>query len=271
MYNWITWKERARGARQMPIHPLVDFQGKTVVVSGASSGIGRAIALMLGKYGAKLILTGRDAKRLEETSRNLGSVEHRVVPMDLAQQETILPTLKKVVKEFGLVYGLCHAAGNVETLPLSATAADRVRSMIEVNLLAGLELARVLCRRDVMDPEGGSVLFISSIYAIVGKPGQIGYSAAKGAVTSAARAMAVELARRKIRVNVLSPGLVHTEMTRKVMEVLTEQQVKEIENAHLLGTGTPDDVARAAVFLLAPQSSWITGTDFVIDGGYTAR
>ena len=83
--------------------------------------------------------------------------------------------------------------------------------------------------------------------------------------------MAVELAKRKIRVNVLSPGLVHTEMTRNVMAVLTEQQVKEIENAHLLGTGTPDDVARAAVFLLAPQSSWITGTDFVIDGGYTAR
>ena len=114
-------------------------------------------------------------------------------------------------------------------------------------------------------------MFISSIYAIVGKPGQIGYSAVKGAVTSAARAMAVELAKRKIRVNVLSPGLVHTEMTRKVMAVLTEQQVKEIEDGHLLGTGTPDDVARAAIFLLAPQSTWITGTDFVIDGGYTAR
>ena len=126
----------------MPTNPLVDFQGKTVVVSGASSGIGRAIALMLGKYGAKLILTGRDTKRLEETSRNLGSVEHRVVPMDLAQQETILPTMKKVIKEFGPVYGLCHAAGNVETLPLSATVADRIRPMIEVNLLAGIELAQ---------------------------------------------------------------------------------------------------------------------------------
>ena len=255
----------------MPTDPLVDFLGKTVVVSGASSGIGRAIALMLGKYGAKLIITGRDTKKLEETSRNLGSVNHRVVPMDLTQTETILPTLKKVIKEFGPVYGLCHAAGNVETLPLSATVADRIRPMIEVNLLAGVELARVICRRDVMEPTGGSVLFISSIYAIVGKPGQIGYSAVKGAVTAAARAMAVELAKRKIRVNVLSPGLVHTEMTRKVMAVLTAEQVKEIENGHLLGTGKTDDVARAAVFLLAPQSSWITGTDFVIDGGYTAR
>src|SRR5512143_3560410 len=99
MCCWITLKEKAREASRMPTVPLVDFQGKTVVVSGASSGIGRAIALMLGKYGAKLILTGRDTKRLDETSRSLGSVEHRVVPMDLAQTETILPTLKKVIKE----------------------------------------------------------------------------------------------------------------------------------------------------------------------------
>ena len=121
-----------------------------------------------------------------------------------------------------------------------------------------------------MEEKGGSILFISSIYALVGMPGQIGYTASKGAVNSAVRTMAIELARRKIRVNTLSPGLVRTDMTNKAFELLTEEQVKKLEEAFPLGVGSPEEVARAAVFLLAPQNSWITGTDLVIDGGYTA-
>lgn len=255
----------------MSNHPLVDFQGKVVVVSGASSGIGQAIAATAGRHGAKLILIGRDRGRLDETSRSLGSATHRIIELDLALHDSIAPAILPVAKELGPVYGLCHAAGVVEMLPLASSKTDRLRTMIDVNILAGIELARVLCRRDVMDPEGGSVLFLSSIYSIVGKPGEVGYSATKGAVRAAARAMAVELAKRNIRVNVLSPGLVRTDMTRNALAKLSDEQVKEIEKDHLLGSGTPDDVARAAVFLLAPQSSWITGADLVIDGGYTAR
>ncbi len=255
----------------MPSQPLVDFEGKTVVVSGASSGIGRAIAIMLSEYGARLVLIGRDKSRLERTSAQVGDTVHQVVHLDLEQIEAITPAITDLVKDFGPVYGLCHAAGVVKTLPLSASKTDRLRTMIDVNLLAGLELARIVCRRDVMEPDGGSILFLSSIYGLVGKPGEIGYSATKGAITSAARSMAVELAKRNIRVNVLSPGLVHTEMTEKALGMLTDEQVKDIEDDHPLGTGSPDDVARAAVFLLAPQSSWITGADLVIDGGYIAK
>ena len=251
--------------------PLVDFQGKVVAVSGASSGIGQAVAVALGRHGASLILIGRDADRLEKTSKHLGSVKNWVVRVDLANHEEIAPAILEVVKKSGLVYGLCHAAGIVEMLPLGSSKVDRLRPMIDINLLAGIELARVICRREVMEPGGGSLLFLSSIYGIVGKPGEIGYSATKGAITAAARSMAAELAKRKIRVNTISPGLVRTEMTRKALSALSEQQVKDIEKGHLLGTGTPEDVARAAVFLLAPQSSWITGTDFVIDGGYTVQ
>ena len=121
-----------------------------------------------------------------------------------------------------------------------------------------------------MEENGGSILFISSIYALVGMPGQIGYSASKGAVNSAVRAMAIELARRKVRVNALSPGLVRTDMINEAFKILTEEQVRRLEEAFPLGVGSPEDVAKAAVFLLAPQNSWITGTDFIIDGGYTA-
>jgi len=142
--------------------------------------------------------------------------------------------------------------------------------MMEVNLLAGLALARVVSRRDVMTEGEGSLLFISSVYGRVGKAGQVGYSATKGAVSAAVRSMALEMARRKIRVNALSPGLVRTEMTEKAFALLSQAQVEEIEKAHPLGVGTPEDVARAAAFLLSPLSRWITGIDLMIDGGYTA-
>ena len=122
-----------------------------------------------------------------------------------------------------------------------------------------------------MEPEGGAVLFISSIHAIVGRPGQIAYSGSKGAVTAAARAMAIELARRKIRVNVLSPGMVWTEMAEKALSHLTESQVQALKDSHPLGFGSPEDVARAAAFLLSPQNRWITATDFVVDGGCSAQ
>jgi NAD(P)-dependent dehydrogenase (short-subunit alcohol dehydrogenase family) len=101
-------------------------------------------------------------------------------------------------------------------------------------------------------------------------PGEVSYSASKGAILAASRAMAVELARRKIRVNTLSPGLVKTGMTDVAFSVLSEKHRKELEDDHPLGIGTPEDVARAAVFLLAPQNTWITGINLVIDGGYTA-
>jgi len=255
----------------MLTEPLVDFQNKVVVVSGASSGIGNAIAGMLANHGARLILMGRDMDKLREVSKKLEGVEHRLIILDLSKLEDIMPAINKVSEEFGPIYGLCHGAGIADTLPLRSLKVSQIRALLDVNLLAGIELARAVTRRDNSEPDGASILFISSIYGIVGKPGVIGYSASKGAITSAARSMAVELAKRNIRVNVLSPGLVWTEMTKSALSKVSQENVSQIESDHLLRVGTPDDVARAAVFLLAPQNSWITGTDFIIDGGYTAK
>ena len=247
------------------------FGGRWVLVSGASSGIGRAIAVELAAQGAAVILTGRNQEQLQKSAAALGGAAHRVLALDLANAAAIVPTVRQLRADVGPIYGLCHAAGIVETRPLASNTADVVRAQLEINLVAGLELARAVCRRDVLAPEGGSLLFISSVYGRVGMAGQIGYCATKGAVASAVRALAVELARRKVRANCLSPGLVFTEMTQKSLGMLSPEHVENLKAAHPLGTGEAQDVAHAAAFLLAPASRWITGVDLAVDGGFTAQ
>jgi NAD(P)-dependent dehydrogenase (short-subunit alcohol dehydrogenase family) len=217
------------------------------------------------------MLVGRDRERLAATAGLLADAEHRALIIDLAKLDTIAPEIVRLRQECGPIYGLCHAAGIVMTRPLHANTVEVVQSQLDVNLLAGLELARAVCRRDVMTPEGGSLVFLSSVYGRVGMPGQIGYCATKGAVVSAVRAMAVELARRNIRVNCISPGFVETAMTESALSVLSPEHVEKIKAAHPLGLGRPEDVAHAAAFLLAPETRWVTGADLAVDGGFTAQ
>jgi NAD(P)-dependent dehydrogenase (short-subunit alcohol dehydrogenase family) len=250
---------------------FLDFDGRVVVVTGASSGIGRACAIELAAQGARVVGIGRNERRLDETYGQLRGSGHRRVVLDLEQPEQISPVLRRLVEETGPVYGLCHAAGVVATNPLGTTTVDVVERMMRVNLVAALELARVVTRRDVMTANEGSLLFLSSVYARAGAAGEAAYSAAKGAMAAAVRSMAVELARRHVRVNTISPGLVRTPMTAAALADLSSAQVEAIERKHLLGPGTPADVARAAVFLLSPATAWITGADLAVDGGYSAH
>lgn len=248
----------------------IDFGGRWVVVSGASSGIGRAIAIELAGLGARVALLGRRAAMLEETARLCGdSDKSSVVPVDLSQTDAIAPVVADLVKRVGRLYGLCHCAGVVQTLPLASSTPERVRAMMDLNFAAGIELSRSLTRRDSLDENGGSILWMASIYAHVGAPGQIGYCGSKGAIVAATRAMALELAPRKVRVNSLSPGLVQTAMTDAASSRMSEQQWARIAALHPLGTGKPEYVARAAAFALDPANVWMTGSDLVIDGGYT--
>jgi NAD(P)-dependent dehydrogenase (short-subunit alcohol dehydrogenase family) len=251
--------------------PENTFRGRTIVVSGASSGIGRAVAVHLGQQGAGLVLIARNRERLEETARLANAPVCRILELDLSRPADIMPALSDAAASVGRLYGLCHAAGIVETLPLNVTSPEKLQAMMQVNYFSGIELARAITRRDNLSEDGGSILFISSIDALLGKPGQVSYSGSKGAVTAAARAMAAELARRGIRVNVLSPGIVRTDMTDKAFSRLSAQQVQALKDTHPLGFGLPGDVAHAAAFLLSPESKWITGVDLVVDGGCSAQ
>ena len=250
----------------------VAFADRWIVVSGASSGIGRAIAVQLASQGAKVVLIGRDLDRLNETAQLAGPADRsHVCPLDLADLQGIVPAIRALAEKTGRLYGLCHSAGVSQTLPLAATRPDRVRALMDINFQAGLELSRALVERAVLGEGGGSVLWISSVYAHVGAPGQIAYCATKGAIAAAVRAMALELAPRQVRVNCVSPGLVKTEMTSATGSRMTPEQWARIELMHPLGTGSVNDVARAASFLLDPLNAWITGADLVIDGGYSLQ
>ncbi len=254
-----------------PPTPKAPFGGRWVLVTGASSGLGRAIAIELSAQGAHVVLCGRDETRLAETATALGSATYRVLPLDLSNHAELVPAVQRIRADVGPLYGLCHAAGVVQTRPLASTGVDVVRAQMDVNVFAGLELARAVCRRDVMDASGGSLLFLSSVYGRAGMAGLVGYSATKGALVAAVRALAVELARRNIRANCLSPGLVMTAMTEQSLGLLSAAHVEHLKSAHPLGPGLPTDVAHAAAFLLSPLSRWITGTDLPVDGGYTAQ
>jgi NAD(P)-dependent dehydrogenase (short-subunit alcohol dehydrogenase family) len=246
------------------------FEGRWIVVSGASSGIGRAISVQLVAHGARVVLLGRDAERLAETARLAGPADRSLIQMlDLADLPGIAPALRAVAEQTGRLYGLCHSAGVSLTLPLSATRPDRARAVMDLNFHAGLELTRAVAERAVLAEHGGSVLWVSSVYAHVGAPGQIAYCASKGAIAAAVRAMALELAPRRVRVNSVSPGLVKSAMTAAAGSRMSAEQWARIEALHPLGAGTVQDVARAATFLLDPLNAWITGADLVIDGGYS--
>lgn len=247
------------------------FDRRRVLVTGASSGIGRAVGLELSRQGAHVVLMGRNRTELQRTCDRMDGRPADVVEFDFLDADSVVSQVRDLAREHGRLYGLCHCAGLVETRPLSSFDRRTFRTMMEVNLVAGIELAQAVSRRDVITEDGGSLLLMASIYGWVGMPGQVGYCATKGAVLAAARAMAVELARRKIRVNTLSPGLVRTSMTQKALAKLSPEQARDLEQAYPLGPGEPEDVARAAAFLLAPNNTWITGTDLVIDGGYSAR
>jgi len=249
-----------------------EFSNRWVVVSGASSGIGRAIAIALSRAGARVVLLGRREERLRETAAlcaDPAGVE--VLPIDLSQIDAIAPAITALSSRIGRIYGLCHSAGTVQTLPLTSLRPERVRAALEVNFFAGIELSRAISRREVLDGESASMLWIASVYAHTAAPGQIAYCASKGAVVSAVRALALELAPRKVRVNSLSPGFVRTEMTTGGATALSEEQWAQIQAQHPLGAGAPEDVARTAVFMLSPANTWLTGADWILDGGYTLK
>jgi NAD(P)-dependent dehydrogenase (short-subunit alcohol dehydrogenase family) len=248
------------------------LKNKVIIVTGASSGIGRQCAISCASQGARVVILGRDRKRLDETLSSMkDSGNHLAIIADLTDFENIEAIIKGIVADIGKTDGLINCAGISTTLPVNLIKPEKIEEFLKVNVVAAINLTRSVVKPAYFSDEGGSVIFISSVMGVAGEIGKTIYSLTKGALISGAKSMALELAPRGIRVNCISPGVVESPMSKNAIYSRSEESLNKIKALHPLGLGHPEDVANACVFLLSDASRWVTGTNLIVDGGYLAR
>ena len=243
------------------------FEEKRFVVTGATSGIGKKIALDLAEHGAQVLAIGRRKERLDALKDNFpGNIFTAVI--DVNDFSTLKIELEKFGEE-GKIDGSVHAAGINKFTPLRAFNWKDAENIIKTSLYAGIELIRILSSQKLSAIKSSHVI-IASVAGIKGEVGFTAYSAAKSAVIGAARSMAVELAIKDIRVNTITPGWLPTEMTDAI-DARYPGKLETIKLLHPLGIGSVEDISNLLMFLLSEESKWITGSNIVIDGGYSIR
>lgn len=237
--------------------------GKTILVTGASSGIGRATAIECSKMGAAIILSGRDMQRLQETFDELSVFshqEHHIVLADLSNEDDII----SLVKNVGVIDGLVNNAGVNRVKPVAFIKKDDLDYIFQNNTFSSVVLTRHLLKNKKIN-KGGSIVFTSSISSFYNAPGRSLYASSKAALTSFMRSFAVELADKGIRANAVHPGMIETKL---IHENLTdEEREKDMAEYPLKRFGKPEEVAWAIIYLLSNASAWVTGTSLIIDGG----
>lgn len=241
-----------------------NLKGKTIFVTGASSGIGRSIALECSKAGASLIITGRNAERLSQTFSDLSGSDHQMFVADLTHDSD----LKNLVDFVPPLDGVVHVAGKVTPKPFQFLNQSELDNIMNINFNAPVLLSNYLIRAKKIK-RAGSVVFISSISGVMCSfIGGSGYSASKGALNGVIKGMALDLASKQIRVNSVIPGMIDTGIFDG--SGITPQDLEEDKKRYPLGRyGKPEDVAFAVIYLLSDASQWSTGTNILLDGGYT--
>lgn len=240
--------------------------GKTILVTGASSGIGSSVAIECSKMGANVIITARNNERLEQTFNQLDSSERS--NLSIAADLSNRVELENLVMSLPNIDGVVHCAAILKKLPLKFLNEKAWDETLEINLVAPAILSQMLFKKNKIN-QVASIVFISSIASTVASLGNISYMASKGAIDSLSKGMALELASRKIRVNTVRPALIQTNLTDKA---LSEEDLKNYILKFPLGRfGKPEEVAYAVIYLLSDASKWITGTSITIDGGVTIR
>lgn len=240
---------------------MFTLEGKTILVTGSSSGIGRGISVGCSQQGANVIVAGRNEERLRETLHQMTGDKHQKFICDL----TDIASLKTFVEELPQLDGIVHCAGIGQRIPAKMLTENDVDKVMNINFKAPVLLQSMLLQQKKVR-KGASIVFIASIASWSPSVGNSIYSASKGAIVSFANCLSLELAPRQIRVNCISPAMVWTDLIMN--DGVTEEQLKEDEIKYPLKRyGRPEDIAELAVYLLSDRSSWMTGSDVKISGG----
>lgn len=244
------------------------LQGKTILVTGASSGIGRGIAIECSKMGAQVVITGRSIARLNETFLSLIGENHIQIIADLS----ISDEMDSLVERCPPLDGCVNNAGIPKLMTVKFIQREALNEIIAINAIAPILLTSALVKKKKLK-RGASVVFISSISGVsISTLGESSYSASKGAIHGFVKGAAIDLASQKIRVNSINPGLIQTNILELAGEMFSEDQIKDkLKQYPLKRIGQPEDVAYGVIYFLSDASSWVTGASIVIDGGFTLQ
>lgn len=247
------------------------LKGKNILVSGASSGIGRQCAIDFSFNGANVFLLGRNIVELKKTEELCAQdVSVKYFSVDFGALDMLPKEISSICEEIGTVHGFLHAAGIEKSLPYAHLKTEDYQRIYNVNFISAMEIIKVISSKKYRGDKAKYVL-VSSITSVIGRPTVTAYAASKGAMVSAVKSLSLELAKKGVCINCISPGTILTPMMVKVMDTLTEEQRSARKDSFPLGFGEPTDVSNAAVFLLSDAARWITGQNIIIDGGYTAQ
>jgi NAD(P)-dependent dehydrogenase (short-subunit alcohol dehydrogenase family) len=244
------------------------LKDKTILITGASSGIGRGIAIECSKMGAKLVLTGRNIYRLNETFLMLEGDNHIQIAADLSISEE----LDLLIEQSPQLDGLVNNAGIAKLMTVPFYNKESFEEIINVNTTAPIMLTSKLLNKKKINKES-SIVFISSISGVfISTIGESSYSASKGAINGFVKGAAVDLASKRIRVNSVNPGLIQTDILKLAEELFSDDQINtKLKQYPLKRIGQAKDVAYGVIYLLSDASSWVTGINLVIDGGFILK
>ena len=240
------------------------LEGKTILVTGASSGIGKATAIECSKLGARVVIAGRDEARLQQTLSSLEGEGHVVITADLGEDDGI----RFLVERVPVLNGIVHAAGISDTVLFQFLKKERLENIFNINFFAPVVLSQLLLKKKLLQ-KGGSIVFLSSIDGpVTAHIGNSMYSATKGALSAMMQNMSIELASKGIRVNAVLPGMTETPLIHND-DITQEQLNKDMELYPLKRYADPREIAWAIIYLLSDASTFTIGASLVVDGGFT--
>ncbi len=251
----------------VPSGLTADLSGQIAIVTGASQGLGRAIALTLGKHGAYVVCVARNAEKLQETTAGVERMGGRgeARPCDVTQREGVDELVDAVHESQGKIDILVNNAGVTRDTLLPRMSDEEWDQVIDTNLRGAFLFSRAVSRY-MMRARYGRIINMASVSGLIGNPGQTNYSASKAGLIGMTRSLSRELAGRKVTINAVAPGFIESDMTRKLGPTVMDEVKKRIPAKRV---GQPADVAACVLFLTSSAAAYITGQVLVVDGGMT--